>query len=86
MFRKVVLVLAVFAVMGMASSAITVDTGKAVLPAPLTPETVEAETFDACIDAAVRPHDLYAKLKCAVEIAIAIWRNGEGSWTGVYDG
>lgn len=86
MFRKLVLVTAALLVAGMASSVVSVTTERAVMPAPLVPEIARAETFDACAEALARPYDLLAKVKCAYEIITAAWKNGEGSWTGNYDG
>jgi hypothetical protein len=48
--------------------------------------TCHGATLDSCVEALANPHDIFAKIKCAIDIAIEIWRNGEGSWIGDFPG
>lgn len=52
----------------------------------MVPTPAAAATLDSCVQALAQPHNLFAKMKCAIDIAIEIWRNGEGSWVGDFPG
>jgi len=79
MIGRLILAVIGIVMLGVVTSEMAIEPGCLVV-------TCDGATLDSCVESLANPNDIFAKVKCAIDIAIEIWRNGEGSWIGDFPG